>query len=343
MISKIKLKGFRLFLDKSLDTNNSLVILSGDNATGKTSILEAIYLCSTSKSHRTTIAESMILDGEPFSRVDTINDGRDYRVVVSKKGKSYFIDDKEIKKAGEFIGSLSVIMSSPLDIYLINGSKGERRRFLDLEISLFDKHYLNSLSKYKKLLNERNNLLKTNGIDNILLDVLTDELIIELKKIYDTRIKFISDLNAYLELIARDLDIESIKIKYQKTYDEDIKKSFMAKLELDKLTKVTNIGSHRDDFKIYINDRDASLYASEGQMRIICIAIKLALMQYKTNTLKIEPILLLDDVFAALDSNRIRSVVKYVKRAKQAFITTTSLGEIPKELIEGSLVLKIER
>ena len=343
MISEIRLKGFRLFQEKSLKTNNSLVILSGDNATGKTSILEAIYLCSTSKSHRTTLAEGMILDGEPFARVDTLASGKDFRVVISKKGKSYFIDDKEIMKAGEFIGNLSVVMSSPLDIYLINGSKGDRRRFLDLEISLYDKHYLNCLSKYKKLLNERNNLLKSDSIDKILLDVLTDELISENKKIYNSRVAFIDSINSYLEIISKDLNIESIKIKYLKTYDDDIKKSFNSKLELDKLTRVTNIGAHRDDFKIYINGKDSLLYASEGQMRIICIAIKLALMQYKTKIMGIEPILLLDDVFAALDSSRIARVVKYVKRAQQAFITTTSINEIPKDLIEGSLVLKIER
>ena len=127
------------------------------------------------------------------------------------------------------------------------------------------------------------------------------------------------------------------------TYASDIKRSFKEREQMDLATRVTNIGSHRDDFKIYINDKPADEYASEGQARLICIAIKLSLTRYKAKLTKIVPILLLDDVFAALDGNRIKSVTKYVKRARQAFITTTSINEIPAELIKDALVLMIEK
>ena len=340
MISKINLRDFRLFENKSLEVQNPLVILCGNNAAGKTSILEAIYLCSTTKSHRTSVLESMIKDGSPFSISEVIAE-RKYKVVLSKGNKSYFIDDREVKKAGEFIGNLSCVISSPLDLYLINGSKADRRRFLDLEISLFDKNYLNSASRYKKILHERNNLLKSTNVDMLLLNVLTDELISELNKIYKKRIEFIELLNNYLIDISRDLQIENIKLKYMPTYESDIKKSFKQREQMDLATRVTNIGAHRDDFKIYINDKPADEYASEGQARLICIAIKLSLTRYKAKLTKIVPILLLDDVFAALDGNRITSVTKYVKRAKQAFITTTSISDVPKELIKDALVLNI--
>ena len=342
MISKINLRDFRLFENKSLEVNNSLVILCGNNAAGKTSILEAIYLCSTTKSHRTNLAEAMIREGAPFSISEIIAE-RKYKVVLSKNSKSYFIDDSEVKRASDFIGNLSCVMSSPLDLYLINGSKAERRKFLDLEISLFDKAYLNSASRYKRLLHERNTLLKNQAVDRVLLGVLTEALANELEIIYKKRLSFIELLNKYLVDISRDLEVESIRLQYMPTYGNDIKKAFKDREQMDLATRVTNIGAHRDDFKIYINDRPADEYASEGQARLICIAIKLSLTRYKAKLTNIVPILLLDDVFAALDGNRIKSVTKYVKRAKQAFITTTSLGELPAELIKDALVLMIEK
>ncbi len=341
MIKNIQLKGFRLFEEINLETNNSLVILCGDNATGKTSILEAIYLCSTTKSHRTTNIDALIKNKADFA-LALIDEKNKYKVVVSKKEKNYFINNQQINKAGEFIGNLSVVLSSPLDIYLINGSKAEKRRFLDLEISLLDKKYLNNLSRYKRILNERNNILKQDSIDKIMLNIITDELVKATGDIYKRRVEFVDKINEFLEKISNELNVENIKIKYIPTYDNDIKKSFDQKEKLDILTQVTNIGTHRDDFKIYINKQTAEEYASEGQSRTICIAIKMAIKMYKEYITGIEPILLLDDVFAALDTNRIERLTKYVKSSKQTFITTTSINEIPKDLIKDSLIVEID-
>jgi len=139
------------------------------------------------------------------------------------------------------------------------------------------------------------------------------------------------------------MKIENIKISYNRTFDDDIYKSFKSKEKLDLMTKVTNIGIHRDDFTIYINDLDASIYASEGQIRTICIALKLALKEYIKEATGEEPILLLDDVFAALDNQRIESLTQYVKGGQQTFITTTSILEIPDELLKNANVLRIEK
>lgn len=342
MIKSINLKNFRLFTEKKLTTNNSLVIFSGKNATGKTSILEAIYLCSTSKSHRTNDSNNIILDQEDFSICEITADKK-FKVVLSKNNKAYFINKQEIKKASDFIGNLSVVLFSPFDLNLINGSKSDKRKFLDLEISLLDKDYLKYLSKYKKILQERNNLLKEKEIDKVFFYVITEELIKYLDLIYKKRIEFISKLNEYLYEISKELNIESISLKYNKTYEDNILKSFKNKENIDFATKVTNIGIHRDDFKILINNLPAEEYASEGQSRIICIIIKLALKEYIKNITGKEPILLLDDVFAALDKERIEKLTKFIKKSKQAFITTTSILEIPDELLRNAMVLRIEK
>lgn len=341
MIKKIHLKNFRRFDDLVLDVQSPLLILSGRNAAGKTTILEAIYLCSTSKSHRTNELNELITAGREYA-VCEIEASKRLKMILSAQGKSLFINQREISKLSDFIGNLQVVMFSPYDLRLIQGSKAERRRFLDMELSLLDKSYLRASAAYKRLLKERNDLLKTQNIDMKYLDVLTKQLIEVLDILYHKRIEFIHELNTYLRQISSDMQIEEIRLEYEKTYGEDIYASFKAKEKTDILTRVTSIGSHRDDFRIFIDNLDAGAYASEGQIRTICIAIKLAVKEYITFKTTEEPVLLLDDVFAALDKNRIESLTKYVKRSRQTFITTTSILEIPDELLKNASVLRID-
>jgi len=341
MIKEIRLKNFRIFDDIKFDTSNSLVIFSGKNAVGKTSILEAIYLASTSKSHRTNDIESIIKSNKEFASSEIISN-KNYKVVISNDKKTYFINKAEYKRVSDFIGELKVVMYSPFDLNLIDGAKNIRRRFLDLEISLNDKEYLRNLSIYKKLLNERNELLKTNKLDKTLLNVLTKELIKYVDLIYKKRISFINALNDNLLEISKNLNFLDIKLEYESTYDPiNIEYSFNSKLERDIFTKTTNIGPHRDDFKIFINNHLALEYASNGEKHLICIAIKIALKEYIKTKCNDEPILLLDDLFVALDKDKIKKITEYVKKSKQAFITTTSILDIPDEILKDALVLRI--
>ena len=183
MIRKIKLKNFRTFDDATFETNNSLVIFSGKNAVGKTSILESIFLCSTSKSHRENELSNLIKDNNSLASCEIVSD-KNYKVVISKEEKSFLINKTVYKRISDFIGDLKVVMYSPYDLSLIDGAKLIKRRFLDLEISLYDKEYLKNLSLYKKILNERNNLLKDDKIDKIYLNLLTTDLIKYLQVIY---------------------------------------------------------------------------------------------------------------------------------------------------------------
>ena len=341
MIKKINLTNFRLFSKSDYEFNNSLIIFSGKNATGKTSILEAIYLAGTTKSHRDNDLKNLIKNGEEFFKVEVETDNS-YKIVVSNTEKSFSINNS-VRKIKEYIGNLNVVMFSPNDLDLINGAKLERRRFLDLELSVVYKNYLVNLSEYKKYLSERNEALKKPNPDKVYLDVITNELILRLEFIYNYRINLLNEFNRYLVDISKKLGIKEIRLEYEKTYSDDIKKSFDDKLDRDLFTKTTNIGIHRDDFKIYYDNLDSTIYASEGQKRIICIAIKLALKKYIEDKTNKDVVLLLDDVFAALDNERIRALTKYITEGKQAFITTTSVFEIPDEIIKNATVIRMDR
>ena len=340
MIKKIHLNNFRCFDDVSFDTYNSLVIFSGKNATGKSSTLESIFICSTSKSYRENDLDLVIKDGKDNSIIE-IEAEKQFKVVISKDGNSFFYNKKQYKKLADFIGNLKVVMFSPYDLNLINGGKSFKRRFLDLNISLIDKNYLNAFRSYKKLLHERNEYLKEEKIDKKYLDVITRSLIKFLEEVLMARLSFINELNTYLEKICLDMEIEKISLNYVKTYGDDILKSFNDKLRYDMLTKSTNLGVHRDDLEILINGKDSKSFASEGQARTAVLALKLALINYIKEKTGIEPIVLLDDVFAALDNTRIVKITNYIKGFKQAFITTTSTLGIPNELLEKSLIIRL--
>ncbi len=340
MIKNIHLTNFRCFSKVSFNTYNSLVIFSGKNATGKSSTLESIFITSTSKSYRENDLDVVIKDGCESAIVE-IEADKQFKVVISKGGNSFFYNKKQYKRLSDFIGNLKVVMFSPYDLNLINGGKSFRRRFLDLNISLIDKNYLNAFRSYKKLLHERNEYLKSENIDKKLLEVITKSLIQFLEEVLKARLKFISELNSYLEKICVDMEIEKISLSYAKTYGDDIYKSFLEKQKYDLLTKSTNIGVHRDDLDILINCKDSKAYASEGQARTAVLALKLALINYIKEKTGVEPIVLLDDVFAALDNTRIVKITNYIKGFKQAFITATSTLGIPDELLEKSLVIRL--
>lgn len=341
MIKNIELENFRKFKSLNINTESKIVILTGPNAIGKTSVLESIYLTSTSKSHRTTELKDVIEENSEYSIIK-INSNKRFKLVLSKDGRKSFINEKEYSKLSDFIGNLNVMMFSPLDIELITGQKGTRRRFLDIEISLLDKLYLKEITAYRKLLKERNELLKLYKEENkLMLDVITNQLIEILNVVANKRIRFINLINDYLKGISNKLECESIELNYLPTYDlKNINKSFENKLAYDLISKTTNIGLHRDDFEIKINNKDISSFGSEGQMRNTILAIKLAIMEiYKKEDKDI--ILLLDDVFASIDQKRINKIMEYIKTEKQTFITTTSLFNIPDELLKEAKIIKL--
>ncbi|MDE6584212.1 MAG: DNA replication and repair protein RecF [Anaeroplasmataceae bacterium] len=341
MIQKLSLVNFRKFQKLNLEFNNKIIIFSGPNAVGKTSILEAIYLLSTSKSHRTNDIETLIRQNEEYSVVE-VKESKTYKMILSKSGKQSFINDVPYPKMGDFIGEISTVLFSPTDIDLIQGSKSVRRRFLDLELSLIDKRYLKSLYAYKKVLKERNELLKKyNEKENLMLEVLTNQIIELIENLYQVRVHFLEKINYYLKSVCEKLSCETIYLKYHPSYDiHHLKENFQSKLNYDLLTKTTNIGLHRDDFEILLDDTEAKEFASEGQLRNTVLAIKLAIKEIYQSKGK-QPIFLLDDVFASLDKTRINHIMEYIQNEHQTFITTTSLFNIPDGLLKDAQIIRL--
>lgn len=341
MIQNLRLTHFRKFTSLKLDFKSKTVIFTGPNAIGKTSILEAIYLISTSKSHRTNDLTSLIQNNEDNAMIE-LQAEKNFKILLSTQGKQSYINGINYPKLSDFIGGFPVVMFSPSDLELIQGSKSARRRFLDLELSLIDKSYLRAIMNYKKLVKERNELLKIYTEEKkLVLDVITKQIFEYITKIYHIRTKFLEHMNQKLELVCKQLESEKIELSYLPTYGiNHLEKSFNSKLSYDLLTKTTNIGLHRDDFKVSIAGLEAKEFASEGQLRNATLAIKLALKELKEENGQ-SIILLLDDVFASIDQKRINHIMEYIKDEHQAFITTTSLFNIPDVLLKTSQIIRL--
>ena len=236
-------------------------------------------------------------------------------------------------------------MFSPSDLNLVYGSKADRRQFLNTELSIINKKYIYEINKYNKILKERNEILKNYTNDkNVILNVITDELIECGKIIYKYREDFINNLNKYIRKIHNDLYKEDLYLKYVPSikYD-DFDKKKKKKLDYDILTKSTSRGIHRDDFLFVINNNNAISYSSQGQVRSIVLSLKISLLYYMRELFGNNICLLLDDVFSELDNDRVLSLVKFLTNENQTFITTTSIDLIPNTLKVKAQIIYIEK
>jgi len=336
MITKLELKNFRLHQQLSLNFNKKIVILSGNNAVGKTSILESIYLIATTKSHRTITDTEIITDQNEFCAIKLLNNQQEFRMVISKVGKSIFLNDVSKKRISDYLGALKVIMFSPEDLNLIKGSPSDRRLFIDFELSLIDQGYLKLLTKYKKLIKHRNALLKTLKIndDLTLLNLLNDDLIELNISIKEKRINLIEQINQLLAKNRLNLDF-LVQISYKPSIsDEKLKNHYLNNQKVDILQQTTTVGIHRDDYLIEINGLSAKVYASQGQQRLITVLIKLALLEYIKNQTQDPVILLLDDILSELDVVNQKKLINNIKVADQVFITTATKLEFDQNQVQ---------
>ena len=335
MIKKIELKNIRLFKDISFDFNKNIVIFKGKNAIGKTTILESIYFSILLKSPRTNNDSDLISFNEKFGVIKVLSN-KEYKVVINKAKKA-FINDYEVKVLKEYIGLNNVVMFSPNDLELINGSPSYRRKFLDINISQISKQYINNLNEYKHILKMRNDILKSENIDKVLLDVTTKKLIDLAKPIIKFRYEFIKEINENLVNLSKDkIIIDYTPSTTIKNIDDDFNKS----LDNDIFNKLTNKGPHRDDIKFLINNKDA-IYASQGQIRTICLSIKLALISIIKKYKKNNPVVLLDDVLSELDIDRKNKLFEILDDSYQIFISTTELDNIKKELLDRAQIIEL--
>ena len=337
IVKSLELMDYRNYNQLNMLFSSGTNILYGENAQGKTNILESIYLCGTTKSHRGSKDKEIIRFEQEEAHIRILLEKNEitHRIdlhLKKNKSKGVAIDGAAIKRQGELFGMLNLVFFSPEDLYIIKNGPGERRRFLDLELCQLDKVYLYNLTNYNKTLAQRNNLLKQISYNRNLLDTLSiwDTKLIEYGiKIIETRQQFINRLNDIVGDIHRRLTggKEELLLQYEPNVRvNDFKDKLKKAMERDLNLKMTNVGPHRDDMCFLLNNIDIRKYGSQGQQRTAALSLKLAEIEIVKSVIKENPILLLDDVLSELDRSRQNHLLNSIGDI-QTIITCTGLEE----------------
>lgn len=339
-IREVNLTNYRNYITLEMAFNQGVNILYGENAQGKTNLIEAIYMCSTSKSHRLSKDKEIIRLGEKEAHIHVSFErdemGHDIDMHMTQRGpKKVAVDKQPIKKMNQLFGQIHVIMFSPEDLGIIKNGPKDRRRFIDMELSQLNPLYMYYLSQYHKVLKQRNQLLKNqdnHGELGALLDVFDEQLIGYGLKVIELRESFVEQLDAIYHEKHKDLsgNRELVHVVYERSVSiDDYKKSMQEKKATDIRMRTTTIGPHRDDLSFVMNDIDLRTYGSQGQQRTAALALKLSeiiLVKESTNE---TPILLLDDVLSELDHHRQTYLIHHLEGI-QTFITCTGVEDVIK-------------
>ncbi|MPQ43881.1 DNA replication/repair protein RecF [Clostridium tarantellae] len=352
-IKSLQLLNYRNYKSLAINLGTNVNVFMGDNAQGKTNILEAIYYCGFAKSHKTNRDKELIEwnSNIAFIRVDIHKSNLDKKIDVKilKDGKKAItVNSIKINKIGELIGTFNVVMFSPEDLRIVKESPSIRRKFMDMELSQLNSRYYSNLVQYNKVLNERNIVLKNKNIDEYILDIYDMQLAEYGEYIIKSRINYLEKLNRISKNIHKDITLgrEEINFKYVSTIKDfnNIKESLIKLLELNRKKdiekKVTSIGPHRDDFNIFLNGIDAKSFGSQGQQRTAVLTIKFASLRIIKEITGEYPVLLLDDVLSELDFNRKRYVLTSIKNL-QTIITCTGIEDLTNYLDDQSKIFRV--
>ncbi|MBF0780918.1 MULTISPECIES: DNA replication/repair protein RecF [unclassified Granulicatella] len=358
-IKTLTLVHYRNYTKQLIEFSDGINIFLGQNAQGKTNLMEAIYFLSLTKSHRTSHDKEVIQWENDFARLEAVLQKKELIIpislIVHQKGKKASIGHIEQKKLSHYISYVNVVLFAPEDLSLIKGAPHLRRRFIDMELGQMNTTYLAHLSEYKKIVKQRNSYLKGMQIDPIYFDVLTEELAKHAGALLYYRLQFIQKLEYYAFKITEHISMQQDKLSL--VYDtpisiisEDTKESLIEKYlviyrknkhkEIEQ--RLTLYGPHREDFLMYINGKNAQMYASQGQQRTIALSLKLAEIDLFKEITGEYPILLLDDVLSELDDFRQTYLLKSIENKGQTFITTTNLAGIQKHIVQTPKVFNIE-
>ena len=334
-IKKIKLENFRNYENQEIEFDKNVNIIYGDNAQGKTNILESIFICSLGKSFRTNKEKELINKEKDFAKIEMISSKEDRDIKINfeiNEKKKFNINGIPAKRTSDILGKNYIVLFTPEDISILKNEPSKRRRFLNIMISQLRPMYVHLLNQYNKTIEQRNIYLKQiryegKPISN--LDIW-DEQIVELgTKIYEYRKEFIEKINEkiYDIHLKTTENKEEIKVKYI----SNIGKNYLESLKKNKNSDIqkgyTQIGIHRDDFEIYINDNPVSVYGSQGQKRTTIISLKLAESNVIYDEIGERPVILLDDFMSELDKKRIQGLFENIKE-NQVIITCTDSFKI---------------
>ena len=337
IVSRLILRNFRNYerLEVSFDPKINVII--GDNAAGKTNIVEAIHFLSLARSFRTSETSELIKNERQFASIearvveDTIR--KDIVAILTPSSKKITCNKKPIKKISELSSLINVIVFEPKDALMFHDSPLVRRNFLDINLSKKSPIYLENLMSFDKLLKERNALLKEENIDQTQLNVVTTQLVTVQEVLCKYRQAYVNEINAILGKI-----IKSIKgsgqevhleyypfVKVDSDFVKNATRAYAKGLDSDIRHKITQIGIHREDMKMFLNDKDISTHGSQGENRLAVIALKLCpffLIEDKDK----KPIVVLDDVMSELDKTHQDRLMKFLEKLEQVFITSTKVN-----------------
>ena len=350
-IRSIELKNFRNYENLEISFDEGTNILFGDNAQGKTNILEAAYMSGTTKSHKGSRDREMIRFGEEEAHLKTVvvRGGREYQIdmhLKKNRAKGIAIDKIPIKKASELFGILNIVFFSPEDLNIIKNGPAERRRFLDSELCQLDRIYLADLTNYNKILAQRNKLLKDMIYRPSLSDTLPvwDMQLIETgKKIIRRRKQFVDELREIVSDIHCRISggKEELFLKYEPNIDDIFFEDELSRAkEKDKKLCQTSVGPHRDDLLFSIGDVDIRKYGSQGQQRTSALSLKLSEIELVRKSISDTPVLLLDDVLSELDSSRQNYLLNNISDT-QTIITCTGLDEFVRNRFTVNRVFEV--
>lgn len=334
IIKSLTLRNFRNYDYAKVEFDPKLNVIVGDNAAGKTNLVEAIYFLSLARSFRTSETSDLIKNKRQFSEIearveqDTIT--KDIVALMTSSSKKFVCNDKPIRKLSDLSKLINVIVFEPKDTLMFSDSPMVRRNFLDINLSKKSPIYLENLMVFEKLLRERNAILKSDIVDKIQLKIVTDQMIEVEETICKYRAAYVNEINNILSKLITKLKGENqtaqlVYMPFMKIDDKfksSCARAYESNIESDVKHRMTQLGIHREDIKMILNGKDISEQGSQGENRIAVIALKVApffLIEDKAQ----KPIVILDDVMSELDDEHKKRLLTFVRDLEQVFITTT--------------------
>jgi len=359
-IRKIFFSQFRNYSHLTIYPKEGINLFIGNNAQGKTNILEGIYFLALTKTFKNTVEGNIIQFGENQAivraEVDNGKYGVDLEIQLNRHSKKVYKNGNNIKKYADYISNLNVVLFTPDDLDLIKGTPNYRRESLNLELSQLSREYLKRYNEYNKILKIRNEYLKKLYINSMAdrryLDILTEKLVEISICIYQYRYRYISDINCYLGKIFNQFTgMDQLHLVYQSSFynqfvvDENTKQEMINKYNSiyakELALGMTLIGPHRDDFSFQMGNLDLKTYGSQGQIRLAVISYKIAVANIFCEKLNQSPILLLDDILSEIDLEKINILFQVLKGDYQIFMTATGVKNVKKTFLKNVTIFNV--
>jgi len=339
-LAHLRLRDFRNYPRLDADFAPGFHLLLGDNAQGKTNILEAVYLMATLRSFRGVGGAQMIRHGQKgyFVGGKIVGQGEhEIKMYWSARERNLALDNRPVKKLTDYLGTLRVVVFCTEDLQLVKGTSRTRRRFMDLLLSQTQPGYLPLLQRYLRTVRSRNALLRQPAPDEASFDSFTNELVRAGNELMAARRELIPKVSPLTRLAYRRIsrDAEELRMEYDPAVKQDFAVELAQSRARERSYRATLIGPHRDDLRLLLNDRSAAQFGSEGQKRTLAIALKMAQAEYLTGIHGSAPVLLIDDVMGELDAKRRGGFLPLLERSRetsgQVFMTATE-ENWPREL-----------